>query len=135
MCRCYHCRWGQPYYTNGGYWHKCICFTCRTVGSRGTTEMNIYTLKEQAEHWPRCSRCNQNLVMTGPNFKAPKYNDKKTWNYLKNNWKDIFTIDKLKKYIKEVEIEKKQKALKTERYYNWSSHKYEYRIPILSNPR
>ena len=48
---------------------------------------------------------------------------------------DIFTIDKLKKYIKEVEIEKKQKALKTERYYNWSSHKYEYRIPILSNSR
>tara|TARA_Y100001960_G_scaffold320149_1_gene392558 strand:+ start:1687 stop:1974 length:288 start_codon:yes stop_codon:yes gene_type:complete len=95
----------------------------------------MYTLKEQAEYWPRCSRCNQNLVMTGPNFKAPKYNDKKTWNYLKNNWKDIFTIDKLKKYIKEIETGKKQKALKTERYYNWSSHKYEYRIPILSNSR
>ena len=45
MCRCYHCRWGQPHYTNGGYWHKCICFTCRTVGSRGTTQMNIYTLR------------------------------------------------------------------------------------------
>ena len=50
MCRCYHCRWGQPYYTNGGYWHKCICFTCRTVGSRGTTEMNIYILYKNKQN-------------------------------------------------------------------------------------
>jgi hypothetical protein len=69
------------------------------------------------------------MILGGPNFKAPKYKDKKSWEYLKNNWRSIHTIDDLKKHLKEDEERKKLEALKTERYYDWDLHKYLYRIP------
>jgi len=118
MCYCYNCKWNQPYVTNSGYWHKCVCFTCRKVGSRGEhlTELDSegkpkYRQIGKIEKWPRCSRCNQNMVMCGAQFKAPKYKDKKQWKYLQNNWtacahrssKGRSTIDNLKKYKKNVE--------------------------------
>jgi len=131
MCRCYDCRWNQPFHSNSGYWHKCICFTCRKVGSHGFNGDTPpgYVCPAELENWPRCSRCNQNMILGGPNFKAPKYKDKKSWEYLKNNWRSIHTIDDFKKHLKEDEERKKLEALKTERYYDWGLHKYMYRIP------
>ena len=127
----YHSSWNQPFYSNSGYWHKCICFTCRKVGSHGFNGDTPpgYVCPAEIENWPRCSRCNQNMILGGPNFKAPKYNDTKSWEYLKNNWRSIFTIDNFKKHLKEKEERQNLEALKTEKYYDWMSHEYKYRIP------
>ena len=75
----YHSSWNQPFYSNSGYWHKCICFTCRKVGSHGFNGDTPpgYVCTAEIENWPRCSRCNQNMILGGPNFKAPKYKDTK----------------------------------------------------------
>ena len=94
MCRCYNCLWNQPFYSNSGYWHKCICFTCRKVCSHGDTyQVSGYSCIAKIENWPRCSRCNQNMVLGGPNFKAPTYKDTKSWKYL-NILKNIETTRK-----------------------------------------
>ena len=134
MCD-YHSSWNIPWNSNSGYWHKCICFTCRKVGSHGFNGDTPpgYVCPAKIENWPRCSQCHTNMILGGPNFKAPKYKDTKYWEYLKNNWRSIYTIDDFKKHLKEEEENKQLEALKTERYYNWALHKYLYRIPGTTN--
>jgi hypothetical protein len=86
---------------NQGYWHKCVCFTCRKVGSKGqSSEKSGYKNDPILEMWPICSRCNKKMVMCGPNFKAPKYNNIKRWKYLQTNWNSIRTYDDSKESIK-----------------------------------
>ena len=129
--RDYHSSWNQPLNSNSGYWHKCICFTCRKVGSHGFNGDTPpgYVCPAKIENWPRCSRCNQNMILGGPNFKAPKYKNKKSWEYLKNNWTSTFTVNDFKEHLLNIEKQNKIKELETERYYDWDTHQYKYRIP------
>jgi len=131
MCKCYGCRWNQPLFSNSGYWHKCICFTCKKVNSHGYNGNTLpgYSCSAKIENWPRCSRCNQNMILGGANFKAPKYKNKKSWEYLKNNWTSTFTFNDFKEHLLNIEKQNKIKELETERYYDWNTHQYKYRIP------
>ena len=100
MCRCYDCRWCDDG-MNQGYWHKCVCFTCRKVGSKGqSSEESGYKERPIMELWPICSRCNKKMVMCGPDFKAPKYNNIKRWKYLQKNWNTIHTYEERMESLK-----------------------------------
>jgi len=130
----YHSSWNIPWNSNSGYWHKSICFTCRRAGSHGFNGDTPpgYVCMVGIEQWPRCSRCNQNMVLCGPNFKAPRYKDRKSWTYLKNNWTSIYTRAEFKKHLEDIEERERLEALKTERYYDWGLLRYSYRVPEKS---
>ena len=83
---------------------KFVCFSCRVIIKR---PLNLswnysysqvvysgpWTDKKQVKKeipfiWPRCSKCQSDMVCVNSKFKVPGKHDDKSWNYMEKRWRD-----------------------------------------------